>query len=206
MQVINIYIKMHVILVLRYKLNRSRISMVSSMQGAIPSLQSSINNLVNKQSSSAITNRLEQYFSAQTDQGSGSTMLQTSSKSYGIPADNLPYIDVVRDSVKKRTLLLVNMSTLLVYLFRIMTSLVDNMGGLDQQRRQQRDNRLDRVLSITEFGKAFGTYNRVMCEAYPQHRDKLGLYEADIGRNFYYYGSVFYQYHVNFSKQAGTYL
>ena len=81
----------------------STISMVSSMQGAISSLQSSINNLVNKQSSSATTNRLEQYFSAQTDQGSGSTMLQTtcSSKSYGIPADNLPYVDVVPDSVKK---------------------------------------------------------------------------------------------------------
>ena len=190
------------------KLLDSTISMVSSMQGAISSLQSSINNLVNKQSSSATTNRLEQYFSAQTDQGSGSTMLQTtcSSKSYGIPADNLPYVDVVPDSVKKNIIAgkYVNLASLLIPDYD--SSLVDNMGGLDQPRRQQRDNRLDRVLSITQFYKAFGIYKRVMCEAYPQRRDELDLYEADIGRIFEHYGSVFYQYHVTFSKQAAAYL
>ena len=61
------------------RLLNSTISMVSSIQGAFSSLQSSKNNLVNKHSSSATTNCLEQYFSAQTDQGSGSSMLQTSS-------------------------------------------------------------------------------------------------------------------------------
>ena len=69
--------------------------MVTSMQGAISSLLTSIYNLVNKQSPSAITNRLEQFYSARTEQRSGSTILQTSSKLHGIPTDNLPYVDVV---------------------------------------------------------------------------------------------------------------
>ena len=118
-------------------------------------------------------------------------MLQTSLKSYGIPADNLPYVDVVPDSVKKNIIAgkYVNLSSLLIQDYD--TSLVDNMGGLDQQRRQQRDNCLDRVLSITQFYKAFGIYKRAMCEVYPQRRDELDLYEADIGRIFEHYGSVF---------------
>ena len=119
-------------------------------------------------------------------------MLQTSLKSYCIPADNLPYVDVVPDSVKKNIIAgkYVNHASLLIP--DNDTSLVDNMGGLDLQRRQQRNNRLDRVLSITQFYKAFGIYKRVMCEAYPQRRDENDLYEADIGRIFDHYGSVFY--------------
>ena len=41
-------------------------------------------------------------------------MLQTTFKSYGLQADNLPIVTVVPDSVKKNSLLLVNISTVLV--------------------------------------------------------------------------------------------
>ena len=36
--------------------------------------------------------------------------------------------------------------------------------------------------------------------------DELDLYEADIGNIFQYYGDIFYQYHVQFSKKAAAYL
>ena len=45
-----------------------------------------------------------------------------------------------------------------------------------------------------------------MCEAYPQRRDELDLYEADIGSIFDHYGEVFYQYHVQFTRQAAAYM
>ena len=109
-------------------------------------------------------------------------------------------------SVKKKIIAgkYVNLASLLIPDYD--SSLVDNMGGLDQQRRQQRDKHLDRVLSITQFYKAFRIYKRIMCEAYPQRRDELDLYEADIGIILEHYGSVFYQYHVTFSKQTAAYL
>ena len=40
----------------------------------------------------------------------------------------------------------------------------------------------------------------------PSTRDELDFYEADIGIIFEHYGSVFYQYHVTFSKQTAAYL
>lgn len=55
------------------------------------------------------------------------------------------------------------------------------MIGIELLKRQQRDHRLDRALSITQFFKAFGIYKRVMCVAFPQRKHELELYEADIG-------------------------
>ena len=45
-----------------------------------------------------------------------------------------------------------------------------------------------------------------MCEVFPKRRVELDLYEADIGNMFDYYGSLFYQYHVQFSMKAAAYL
>ena len=46
-----------------------------------------------------------------------------------------------------------------------------------------------------------------MCEAYTKRWDEHGLHEdLDIDKIFDHYGSVFYQYHVNFPKQAAAYL
>lgn len=45
-----------------------------------------------------------------------------------------------------------------------------------------------------------------MCEAFPQRRDELDLYEADIRNIYEHYGEVFYQYHVQFTKQAAAYI
>ena len=72
--------------------------------------------------------------------------------------------------------------------------------------KRTRDHRLDRSLSITQFYKAFGIYKRVMCEAFPQRRNELDLYEADVGNIHEHYGEIFYQYHIQFTKQAAAYL
>ena len=80
------------------------------------------------------------------------------------------------------------------------------MNGLEILRRDRKDNRLDRALNITQFYKAFRIYKRIMCEAYPLRRNELDLYEADIGNIFEHYGNIFYQYHMQFSKQAAAYL
>ena len=82
----------------------------------------------------------------------------------------------------------------------------ENMGALEFLKRQQKDHRLDRSLSMTQFYRDFGIYKRIMCEAYPQRRSELDLYEADIGDIFEHYGEVFYQYHVQFRKKAATYM
>ena len=45
-----------------------------------------------------------------------------------------------------------------------------------------------------------------MCEAFPQRRLELELYEADIGNIFDHFGNLFYQYHVQFTRKAAAYL
>ena len=45
-----------------------------------------------------------------------------------------------------------------------------------------------------------------MCEVYPQRKEELDLYEADIGDIFDHFSNLFYQYHVQFSKKAAAYL
>ena len=99
----------------------------------------------------------------------------------------------------------VNLATLLIPDMDIPKA-PENMNALEFLKRQQKDHRLDRSLTITEFFKAFGIYKRVMCEAFPQRRDELDLYEADIGNIYDHYGEVFYQYHVSFTKKAAAYM
>ena len=73
-------------------------------------------------------------------------------------------------------------------------------------RKGTRDHRLHRSLRITQFYKSFVIYKRVMCEAFPQHRNELDLYEADVGNIRKHYREIFYQYHIQFTKQAAAYL
>ena len=126
----------------------------------------------------------------------------------GIAADNLPHIDVVTDSVRKNITSgkYVNLARLLIPDYDTSKLPADNMLAVELIKRQQRDHRLDRALTITQFYKAFGVYKRIMCEAFPQRRDELDLYEADIGNIYEHYGDVFYQYHVQFSRQAAAYM
>ncbi|MEW8548788.1 MAG: hypothetical protein AB2693_35255 [Candidatus Thiodiazotropha sp.] len=183
------------------------IGIVSAMQGTITSLQSTINNLLLQQNSSAGpgANYLEQYYNG-TNQRSTNSVNQ--SQIQGIAADNLPHIDVVTDSVRKNIISgkYVNLASLLIPDYDTSKLPTDSMVAVELLKRQQRDHRLDRALTITQFFKAFGVYKRIMCEAFPQRRDELDLYEADIGNIYEHYGDIFYQYHVQFSRQAAAYM
>ena len=187
---------------------QSTVGMVSAMQSAIASLQSTVTSLLQKQTAStSSSNHLEQFYQ-QTPAQPSSLSQQTSANLHGVAADSLPHIDVVSETMRKNIVSgkYVNLACLLIPDYDVSKSPVDNMPGTELFKRQQRDHRLDRVLSITQFFKAFGIYKRVMCEAFPQRRDELNLYEADIANIYEHYGDLFYQYHVQFSRQAAAYM
>ena len=101
----------------------------------------------------------------------------------GVAADELPHTKVVTDSVK-RTILggkYINLACLLIPDFGVPSVAMNDMNGLEFLKKDRRDHRLDRALTITQFTKAFGVYKRVICEAYPLRRNELDLFEADIG-------------------------
>ncbi|MBV2113496.1 MAG: hypothetical protein KUF82_21295 [Candidatus Thiodiazotropha sp. (ex Ctena orbiculata)] len=181
---------------------QSTVGMVSAMQGTIASLQATINSLLQKQTSESNSSNLERFYS-----GTDATQITNVVKQHGIAADNLPHIDVVSDSMRKNITSgkYINLAALLIPDNDGLKS-AENNAALDFLKHHQRDHRLDRPLSITQFYKAFGIYKRVMCEAFPQRRDELDLYEADVGNIYEHYGEVFYQYHVQFSKQAAAYI
>ena len=172
-----------------------------------------MNTLVTKQSATGTEtkNNLDKFYNAmpvtterqQVQPVTGLTPIMSNS---GVAADELPHIDVVTDSAKRNIITgkYVNLACLLIPDFEAPKASTDEMNGLEFLRRDRKDHRLDR--DIIQFYKAFGIYKRIMCEAYPLRRNEIDLYEADIGIIFEHYENIFYQYHVQFSKQAAAYL
>ena len=69
------------------------------------------------------------------------------------------------------------------------------------------DHRLNKILDLSSFMKAFGIYKSVMTEVYPQRQKELDLYERNIiDMGMRYPGSGFYEYHKQFSAKAAAYL
>ena len=179
----------------------------TTIQGTIASLQSTVVALQHKQSddSSTSTNQLDKFYNNLQQQQStiptavsqygipalNTAPAQNASTQHGVPADSLPHIDVITESVRKNITAgkYVNLATLLIP--DMDTKVPENLGALEFLKRQQKDHRLDRPLNIMQFYRAFGIYKRVMCEAYPQRRAELDLYEADIGDIYDHYGEVF---------------
>ena len=158
-----------------------------------------------RSSTTATTNTLERFYGTQNSE---SIPIQTTRTQYGIPADELPHVDVVSDSVRKNIVegKYVNLACLLIPEFEAPSVSVNEFSGIELLHQGRRDHRLDRILNITQFYKAFGIYKRVMCETFPQRRPELDLYEADIGNIFEHYGEIFYAYHCQFTKKAAAYL
>lgn len=184
---------------------QSTMGMVSSMQNTIATLQSTINTLLQKQVPETPTNMLGKFYKEKT---STSFPQVDSNKEHGVAADDLPHIDFMTDTLRRNITngKYINLASLLIPEYEIPISSLTELSGIELLRKSNRDHRLDRVLSITQFYKAFGIYKRVMCEAYPQRRTELDQYEADIGNIFEHYGDMFYQYHVQFTKQAAAYM
>lgn len=114
----------------------------------------------------------------------------------GLPADLLPHLDVVSPTLRKciQAGKDVNLITLLIPGYELTSSDSNSIS---------RDKRLSQNLTISEFVQAFGKYKRIMCEAYPQRRDELDLYENFIIRIHTLYGDqAFNDYHRLFSAQS----
>ena len=186
----------------------NQMGLMASVQQTITTLQCTVNKLLDeKQSkgqSSTNTNMLEKIYKG----NSSSAVNPPQTTTQGIPADELPHIDIISDSIRRNITdgKYVNLASLLLPEFDTPYFTSNDLSGLELLRQSRRDHRLDRPLSISQFLKAFGIYKRIMCEAFPQRRLELDLYEADIGNIFQYYGDIFYQYHVQFSKKAAAYL
>ena len=61
------------------------------------------------------------------------------------------------------------------------------------------DPRLNKCLNISEFIQVFGTYKNIKCEAFPNRRHEMDLYERDIvNMASRYPGTDFYDYHKYF--------
>ena len=177
------------------------IGVITAMQSTISSLQTTISNLLTEKSSvktnpvyNTSTNLLERYYGTQIVEN---TTTQPSTSQFGVAADDLPHVDVVSESPRRKIIedRYINLASLLIPEFEALNVTTNEISGVEFLRQGHKDHRLDRVLTITQFFKAFGIYKRIMCEVYPQRRLELDLYEADIGNIFEHYGEIFYQYH-----------
>ena len=187
-------------------LSNSSLGMITAMQNTISSLQATVTQLmtekVNKCEQPSV-NMLEKIYGKET-----AIPATTTASQFGVPADSLPHVDIISDTLKRNILegKYINLAALLIADFEPQNVTMNEASGLEFLRQGRRDHRLDRSLSIIQFFKAFGLYKRIMSEAYPQRRLELDLYEADIGNIYEHYGDIFYQYHRQFSKKAAAYL
>ena len=124
---------------------------------------------------------------------------------YGYSAESLPFIETVAPQIRKNIIdgKDVNLASLLIPNYSGNSHFINNFG----EKVEKPDPRLNRDLSIGEFIQAFSIYKSIMCEAYPDRRPELDLYERDIvDMASRYKNNGFYEYHRQFSSRAAAYL
>ena len=132
----------------------------------------------------------------------------STSKSYGFAADSLPFVETVSPAIRRQVIegKDVNLAVLLIPYY---TGPMSNDEKIDTYycSNQKPDPRLNKCLNISEFIQAFGTYKNIMCEAFPNRRHELDLYEREIvNMASRYPGAGFYDYHKQFSAKDASYL
>ncbi|XP_052713846.1 uncharacterized protein LOC128187444 [Crassostrea angulata] len=120
---------------------------------------------------------------------------------FGFSAESLPLVETISPQLRQQIMAGkdINLASILIPYY---------VPTEDKpQSEQKNDYRLQRSLSLGEFIQAFGIYKNVMCEAYPQRRVELDLYERDIiDMATRYPGKGFYEYHRQFSLMAASHL
>ena len=128
--------------------------------------------------------------------------------SKGIPADHLPHIEVVSSAVKAQIISGkdVNLAALLIPGFNgDIIERVITVGSDVYPLKPLTDTRLNKSLTLGEFVKALGVYMSVMCSTYPQRREELNQYLADlVDMSSQFAGFGFYDYHRLFSAKAAA--
>ncbi len=119
---------------------------------------------------------------------------------YGYSAETLPLVEIIHPTLQRQIVegKDVNLAALLIPNYHMPT---DPVPG------HKVDQRLNNVLTISQFIQAFGMYKNIMCKAHPHRRQELDLYERDIlDMSSRFGGSGFYEYHKTFSAQAASHL
>lgn len=130
-------------------------------------------------------------------------------RSFGVASHDLPKIVNVSETMRKNIVQgkYVNLAALLIPAHEMSDgrSIMD-ISGNEIRIKGSQDPRLNKSLTLSEFLVAFGRYKSVICDAYPNRREELDLYEADIIDMATSYGTVFYDYHVQFTMNAASWL
>ena len=114
-------------------------------------------------------------------------------RKFGTNLKDLPQMDLISPSIRKNIVenKKINLAMLLILYYEVHTS-----------KKQKEDLRLKRNWTICKFLTAFGKYKRVTCQAFPNRRDELDSYEANIIDIYNVYGERFYEYHKLFSLRS----
>ena len=157
--------------------------LMTALQQTITSLQCTVNKLIDqKQSESAGQSSGTNIIQKMYQNSAGVLSHPPPSNNQGVPADELPHIDVVSETMRRNITdgKYVNLASQLLPEFDTPNFTTNDLSGLELLRQSRRDHRLDKPLSIAHLNQAFGIYKRIMCEAFRQRRLELDLYEADI--------------------------
>ena len=121
-------------------------------------------------------------------------------------SEDLPKLDYVSPTLRKQILegKDINLALLLYPKNEVPQTRTIFSEGLTVELSAPKDTRLEQCLTLDEFNKAFRKYRNIICKVYPQRRDELDQYEADINDIATKYGPKFYRYHKMCSAKAAN--
>lgn len=169
---------------------------VQSLMNTVQSLQTMVSSLATMVSAKE-SNPTAQYSLQNYYQSTETTCSPSTSRKFGTNPEDLPQMDLISPSLRKNIVegKDVNLASLLIPYFEVRPS---------EKEKEKDDYRLKRNLTISEFLTSFGKYKRVMSHAFPNRREELDMYEANIIDIFNVYGDRFYEYHKLFSLKSAS--
>ena len=146
----------------------------------------------------------------QIDAGNGLSIPQSHGlrTDRGYSSESLPHVELVSPMIRRKIIegKDINLAVLLIPHYEgAMTN--EERSEMYSCSTRKPDHRLNKILDLSSFMKAFGIYKSVMTEVYSQRQKELDLYERNIiDMGMRYPGSGFYEYHKQFSAKAAAYL
>jgi hypothetical protein len=166
-------------------------------------------------STSRINNNNEQLFDRRNTNfaqiGDSSSQLEPNPllSQQGLSINTLPQKDFVSLNLRKDIVAGkdINLASLLIPEHKEATPREMSIGDETFTIKASTDKRLTRPLNIDEFTISFNKFKNIMCETYPSRRQELDAYHSSILKMHQQYGgTLFYEYHKQFSFQAAQYL
>lgn len=148
--------------------------------------------VLSKESNPAAQYSLQNYY-----QSTETTSPPSSSRKFGTNPGDLPQMELISPSFRKNIVegKDVNLASLIILYSEVRSS---------EKEKDKDDYRLKRNLTKTEFLTSFRKYQRIMSQVFPNRREELDMYEANIIDIFNVYGERFYEYHKLFSLKSAN--